>query len=128
MTTNTGAEQSFDWRVLPNRNVEMLIAGDVETPVAVNFPPHMVSMLASGALMAAHAAHEKLQETGGEAVRSEEDLPAIPIKKVGLARSNLVGFKTLVLEVGEATVGFAIPNGALKDLGQLLMSLDEEDS
>lgn len=125
MTTEAETQNSLDWKVLSNRNVEMQIGRGLKKPFTLDFPPHLVSLFVSGALMAAHKSYEMLEETGEEPEMIDQELPAIPIKKVGLARSNLDGYKTLILEVGEAHIGFAIPDDSLSDLGRLLISLDE---
>lgn len=125
MTTESDSQNSLDWKVLANRNVEMQIGRGLKKPINLDFPPHVVSLFVSGALMAAHKSFEMLEETGEEPQTIDQELPAVPIKKVGLARSNLDGYKTLILEVGEAHVGFAIPDDALSELGRLLLSLDE---
>lgn len=127
MTTKAETQNSLDWKVLSNRNVEMQIGRGLKKPFTLDFPPHLVSLFVSGALMAAHKSYEMLEETGEEPGTIDQELPAIPIKKVGLARSNLDGYKTLILEVGEAHIGFAIPDGALSELGNLLLSLDEKE-
>lgn len=124
MTTEAGSQNNVDWKVLSNGNVELTISRGPKTPFKIDFPPHVVSMFVSGALLAAHKSFEMLQESGGVAEEPDQELPAVPIKKVGIARSNLAGYKTLILEVGEAHVGFAIPDSALSDFGKLLLSAD----
>lgn len=128
MTSEAALPNSLDWKVLANGNVEMRIDRGLKRPMMLDFPPQQVSWLVSAALMAAHEAHQVRLQSGAELAASEEELPAVPIQKVGLAQSNIEGYKTLVLEVGDARMGFAVPDGALSDLGRLLLSLGEQES
>lgn len=126
MTLKTESQHTIEWSVMANRNVELKISREGEQPVEIDFPANNVSLIVSDALMAAAGSFDLLKKSGEEAAQIDAELPAIPVEKVALAPSNVDGFKTLVLEIGEAQIGFALPDAALAQFGNLLLSISKQ--
>jgi hypothetical protein len=112
---------------LPNGKLQLILVTDGTQHKGSDFDPSAASSFVVSILEAAKIAHKRSGKPLDSNTDTVHEWAMLSPSMIALGPCQLQNHTSLIVRFGEAQLGFPVPNSALRELGEALLTLSASD-